>query len=188
MLAAAGGIDVTETSRQLPRHSEKAAASGKMRGFLLPPLTRRRIPPGPATLSKPRERRSGACPNTTALASLTSSMKSVRIYHNPRCSKSRATLALIQERELEPEVIDYLKTPPDEAALKALLDTLQLEPEQLVRKQEPLYRELELEGQGAGEIIRCMAEHPILIERPIVVCGGEARIGRPPERVLEILP
>ena len=115
-------------------------------------------------------------------------MKPIRIYHNPRCSKSRATLALLQERQLEPEVIEYLKTPPDETALRALLEALQLEPEQVIRNQDPLYRELELEGKASGELIRCMVEHPILIERPVVVCGGQARIGRPPERVLEIFP
>jgi len=114
---------------------------------------------------------------------------SVTIYHNPRCSKSRQTLALIEERGLTPKVVEYLKTPPDAKTLSDLLDKLGLEPRQLVRRQEAPYKELNLgdEALDREALIKAMVENPILIERPIVVAGGKARLGRPPETVLEIL-
>ena len=115
-------------------------------------------------------------------------MATISLYHNPSCSKSRTTLALLQERGHEPTVIEYLQTPLDEASLKAILSKLGMEPSELVRKTEPHYRELELEGKTGDDLIQAMLENPILIERPIVVYGDKARIGRPPERVLEILP
>ena len=113
----------------------------------------------------------------------------LRIYHNPRCSKSRETLELLRRRGLEPQVIEYLKEPPDERTLDQLLRQLDLEPRELMRQQEDLYTELGLDkGEHTrAELIRLMVEHPILIERPIVVCGQRARVGRPPQQVLEIL-
>ena len=114
---------------------------------------------------------------------------SPRIYHNPRCSKSRATLALLQQRGVEPEVVEYLKTPPDRETLTALLRQLGIGPRELLRKGEAEYRELNLSDPALSDdaLIAAMVEHPKLIERPIVVAGGQARVGRPPERVLEIL-
>lgn len=116
-------------------------------------------------------------------------MRDVIIYHNPRCSKSRATLALLRERGIEPEVVEYLKNPPDEHEMARILGMLELAPIELMRKGEDEYAELGLEEKkdDTGELIRQMRKHPILIERPIVVKGNQARIGRPPENVLEIL-
>lgn len=113
----------------------------------------------------------------------------LQIYHNPRCSKSRETLELLHRRGLEPEIIEYLKEPPDAQTLEQLLQQLGLEPRELMRQKEDLYTELGLhQGEHRRqELIRLMVEHPILIERPIVVCGDRARLGRPPEQVLEIL-
>lgn len=114
----------------------------------------------------------------------------VTIYHNPRCSKSRQTLALLRERGVDPEVIEYLKTPPDKATLESLLEALSIPASGLVRTGEPEYRELGLATAGTTEshLVDAMVEHPGLIQRPIVVCGGQARLGRPPEQVLEIIP
>ena len=114
---------------------------------------------------------------------------SVTIYHNPRCSKSRQTLALLNERGVEVEIVEYLKTPPDAATLGRLLDGLVLEPRDLMRKKEAPYAELGLYDPGLARaaLIAAMVENPILIERPIVVAGGRAALGRPPEAVLEIL-
>jgi arsenate reductase len=111
------------------------------------------------------------------------------IYHNPRCSKSRQTLALLEERGLSPRIVDYLKTPPSAAELKTILKKLGLRPRDLMRKGEPRYAELGLKDRDLNDdaLIRLMVANPILIERPIVVSGGKAAIGRPPESVLEIL-
>ncbi len=111
------------------------------------------------------------------------------IYHNPRCTKSRQTLELLRSKGIEPKVIEYLKAPPDEATIEKLLRLLGIEPIDLIRKGEEAYKTLGLEKKAGDRkaLVRAMAEHPILIERPIVVIGGKARIGRPPERVLEIL-
>jgi arsenate reductase (glutaredoxin) len=111
------------------------------------------------------------------------------IYHNPRCSKSRQTLALLEERGIGPRVVDYLKTPPSAAELKTILKKLRLRPRDLMRKGEPLYAELGLKDRDLDDdaLIALMVANPILIERPIVVSGGKAAIGRPPESVLEIL-
>ena len=113
----------------------------------------------------------------------------MQIYHHPRCSKSRQTLALLRERGVEPEVIEYLKTPPDEVALARLLAQLGLRPRDLVRTMEPEYKALGLDDPGLDDtaLIRAMVEHPKLIERPIVVQGKRAVLGRPPEKVLELL-
>ena len=111
----------------------------------------------------------------------------VTIYHNPRCSKSRQTLALLREQGIEPQVVEYLKTPPDAKTLAGLVNKLGLAPRELIRRKE--YRELGLpETDDPHELIRRMVEHPEIIERPIVVVGRAARLGRPPEQVLEILP
>jgi arsenate reductase len=116
-------------------------------------------------------------------------MGEVTIYHNPRCSKSRQTLALLNARGLSPHVIHYLDTPPSAATLERLLAMLKLRPRQLMRRQEAPYIELNLDDPsiGDGELIVAMASHPILIERPIVEANGRAAIGRPPENVLAIL-
>jgi arsenate reductase len=115
---------------------------------------------------------------------------SVRIYHNSRCSKSRGTLELLQARGLEPEVVNYLDTPPSVDELKALLRLLGMTPRQLLRTGEAEYKELRLDDPSMGEeaILQAMVAHPRLIERPIVVADGKAAIGRPPEAVLPILP
>ena len=114
----------------------------------------------------------------------------VLIYHNPRCSKSRQTLQLLRDRGIEPEIVEYLKTPPDAKTLKQLLQMLGLKPRELMRRKEAPYKELNLADESLGEedLIRAMVENPILIERPIVVVDGKrAALGRPPEQVLEIL-
>lgn len=110
------------------------------------------------------------------------------IYHNPRCSKSRQVLALLEERGIEPEIVEYLKTPPTRAELKALLAKLGLKPEQLVRTGEELYK-VKYRGRDLSDAqwLDALAENPILLERPIVVSGGRAVIGRPPEKVLELI-
>lgn len=112
------------------------------------------------------------------------------IYHNPRCSKSRQTLELLRLRGIEPQVIEYLENPPDAKTLREILSLLQLEPQALIRTKEPVYPTLELPPSEAGPEawIDLMVRHPILIERPIVVIGERACIGRPPENVLSILP
>lgn len=113
----------------------------------------------------------------------------VRIYHNPRCSKSRQTLALLEQHGHTPEVIEYLKTPLTAADLETLLTQLGMRPREILRKGEPAYKELGLSDTSLSDmaLITAMAAHPILIERPIVETGGKAAIGRPPESVLAIL-
>lgn len=114
---------------------------------------------------------------------------SVSIYHNPRCSKSRQTLALLEEKNVAPTVIEYLKTPPTKTELKQILKMLEINARELLRTKEKEYAELGLNNPDLSEdqIIDIMIEHPKLIERPIVVSGKQAAIGRPPEKVLEIL-
>ena len=114
-------------------------------------------------------------------------MSNVVIWHNPRCSKSRATLALLEQRGIEPEIIPYLQQPPDAAELRRVLDLLRLQPAALIRRGEQPYADLGLASASADELVAAMAEHPILIERPVVIHGDRAALGRPPERVLEIL-
>jgi arsenate reductase len=116
-------------------------------------------------------------------------MSEVTIYHNPRCSKSRQTLALLEERGIEPAIVNYLDTPPDAATLAALLAMLGLGPRGLMRKKEAPFEELGLADPSLGDdqLIAAMIANPILIERPIVVSGDRAAIGRPPEDVLNIL-
>jgi len=114
---------------------------------------------------------------------------SVTIYHNPRCSKSRQTLQLLNDKGIEPEIVEYLNTPPDAATLDDYLTKLGLEPRELMRRKEAPYAALNLadESLDRAALIAAMVENPILIERPIVVSGGKVALGRPPESVLEIL-
>lgn len=113
----------------------------------------------------------------------------IRILHNPRCSKSRATLALLQERGIDPEIVLYLENPPDASELQTILGQLGLSARDLMRKGEAEYREQGLADDSLTQqqLITAMAEHPRLIERPIVLANGRAAIGRPPESVLSIL-
>lgn len=113
----------------------------------------------------------------------------VKIYHNPRCSKSRQTLALLEQHGAEAEIVEYLNTPPSRADLVAILEMLGLEPRQLMRTGESIYKELGLDDESLSRdaLIDAMLRNPILIERPVVVHDGKAAIGRPPEHVLEIL-
>jgi len=113
----------------------------------------------------------------------------VTIYHNPRCSKSRQTLALIEEAGTKPTVVEYLKAPPTSKELDAILVKLGKEPRDLMRKKEAPYKDLGLsdDGKSRAALIKAMVENPILIERPIVLANGKAAIGRPPEDVLAIL-
>lgn len=116
--------------------------------------------------------------------------KTVKIYHNPRCSKSRETLNLLQSNGVEPEVVLYLETPADAATLRQLLTMLGMSSaRELMRRKEDLYSSLNLADEKLTEeaLIQAMVEHPKLMERPIVVANGQARIGRPPEQVLEII-
>lgn len=114
---------------------------------------------------------------------------SVTIYHNPRCTKSRQTLVLLEERGIKPQVIEYLQTPPSAKELDAILKMLDMAPRDLMRKQETPYGEQNLASpeKTRAQLIEAMIASPILIERPIVVSNGKAAIGRPPENVLEIL-
>ena len=113
----------------------------------------------------------------------------VTIYHNPACSTSRKTLALIRDAGIEPEVIEYLKTPPSRAELKRLIRAMGLQVRDVIRRKEALYGELGLDDPALSddELIAAMVEHPRLIERPIVKSDKGVRLGRPPETVSEIL-
>ncbi len=113
----------------------------------------------------------------------------VTIYHNPRCSKSRQTLALIEEKGITPKIVKYLETPPSAAELKRILKMLGLKARDIIRKGEEAYAELGLkDGEHTDdELLALMVKNPILIERPIVVSGDKAAIGRPPEAVLKIV-
>jgi arsenate reductase len=113
----------------------------------------------------------------------------IRIFHNPRCSKSRATLALLQERGLEPEITLYLESPPDADELQSILQMLGLTARELMRKGEAEFREQGLadESLTESELIAALVASPRLIERPIVLANGRAAIGRPPDAVLSIL-
>ena len=114
----------------------------------------------------------------------------VKIYHNPRCSKSRDTLSLLKSNGIEPEVVLYLETPPDAQTIRQLLKMLNMgSARDLMRQKEDLYKSLNLDDSRLteAELIQAMVENPKLIERPIVVANGKARIGRPPEDVLEIV-
>lgn len=113
----------------------------------------------------------------------------LKIFHNPRCSKSRATRQLLDDKGVSVEIVEYLKTPPSAAELDEILDLLNMEPRDLMRKQETPYTELNLadESLDRAALIQAMVDNPILIERPIVIKGNKAIIGRPPENVLELM-
>lgn len=113
----------------------------------------------------------------------------VTLYHNPRCSKSRQTLELLEQQGVTPAIVKYLETPPDVETLKALLDMLGLEPRQLMRQKETEYKEQGLDNPelSRDQLIQAMVDTPKLMERPLVVNNGKAAIGRPPEQVLAIL-
>lgn len=112
------------------------------------------------------------------------------IYHNPRCSKSRRALDILREQKIEPRVIEYLKTPPDAKTLRELLKKLGLKPRDILRDSEDGYAKLKLGDPKLSEedLIAAIAKHPILLQRPIIVRGDRAVIGRPPENVRELLP
>jgi arsenate reductase len=116
-------------------------------------------------------------------------MDEVVIYHNPRCSKSRETLALLTARGIRPRVVEYLEHPPSAAALKAFLKALGMKPRDLMRTKEPEYRELGLDDPALSDaaLVAAMVRTPKLIERPIVTRGTRVALGRPPENVLAIL-
>jgi len=113
----------------------------------------------------------------------------ITLYHNPRCSKSRQALELLRSRDVEPEIIEYLKTPPSAIELERILGLLAMEPRMLMRKKESVYSELALgdESLARHELIQAMIEHPILMERPIALSAERAALGRPPDKVLEVL-
>jgi arsenate reductase len=115
--------------------------------------------------------------------------ESVKIFHNPRCSKSRQTMEILKNEEVDVSVFEYLKTPPDSHELDNILKLLGLEPRELMRKQEKPYKENNLDNPELtrAQLIQAMVDNPILIERPIIIKGNRAMIGRPPEKVLEIL-
>jgi len=113
----------------------------------------------------------------------------VTLYHNPRCSKSRQTLQLLQDRGIEPEIIEYLKEPPTVETLEQILAMLGMEPRELMRKTEKIYLEQHLDNPELEhrELVMAMISNPILIERPIVIHKNKATLGRPPEKILEII-
>jgi arsenate reductase len=114
---------------------------------------------------------------------------SITIYHNPKCSKSRQTLKLLQEQGINPVTIEYLKNPPTVEKLKEILSLLGVSPRDLIRKKEDEYKELDLANSRLSDedLIGFMVKNPNLIERPIVLANGKAALGRPPEQVLYIL-
>ena len=113
----------------------------------------------------------------------------VRMYHNPKCSKSRETLTLLREHGVEPEIVEYLKQPPTAAEVVELIGKLKLDPHALLRTKEEPYKRLKLSPKSTeAQVAKAIASEPVLLERPIVVVGKRAAIGRPPENVLEILP
>jgi len=116
-------------------------------------------------------------------------MQKVTIWHNPRCSKSRETLVLLQQHHIEPVIVEYLKTPPSEAEIERALALLGLEPRQLMRDNEDEYRRAHADDPKLNrqQLVQLMHEHPVLIQRPVVFANDRARIGRPPDAVLEIL-
>ena len=113
----------------------------------------------------------------------------VTIFHNPRCSKSRGALEILRNEGIEPEVIEYLQTPPSAQELGRILEMLGIAPRDLIRKGEKEYKDLRLDDPKltSKHLVETMVKHPILIERPIVVKGRRAVVGRPPERVRELV-
>ncbi len=115
--------------------------------------------------------------------------EAITIYHNPRCSKSRQTLGLIEEKGIQPEIVLYLETPPSEKEIISILKKLGIAPRELLRKGEDAYKELGLKDDvhSDADLIQAMHKHPKLIERPIVIKGDKAVLGRPPENVKSFL-
>ena len=111
----------------------------------------------------------------------------VTIWHNPRCSKSRQTLQLLNDRGIEPEIVDYQKSPPDADEIKRVLALLSCKASDIIREGEKIYKEQNLANASESELLAAMGENPILIERRIVEANGKAALGRPPENVLAIL-
>lgn len=113
----------------------------------------------------------------------------VRIYLNPKCSKCRLSMQLLEDNGVEPEVVEYLSQPPTAAELNEILNLLALEPRELIRKHEAPYKALNLDDEKLSReaLVQAMVDNPILIERPIVINGNKAAIGRPPEKILDIL-
>ena len=112
---------------------------------------------------------------------------SVTIYHNPRCSKSRQTLAILEDKKVEHDVVEYLSSPPSQTELKRIIAMLGVKPAEIVRKKEAREAGLDLGSMSDAEIVDAMVATPIIIERPIVVAGDKAVMGRPPENVLSII-
>lgn len=115
--------------------------------------------------------------------------KNVRVFYNPKCSKCRLTMGILDDKGIDTTVVEYLKTPPNTAELNEILDLLGLEPRDLMRRHEAPYKDNNLGDPdlSRGRLIQAMIDNPILIERPIVINGDKATIGRPPEKVLDIL-
>lgn len=114
-------------------------------------------------------------------------MADLVIYHNPRCQKSRAAKQILDEKGVKYRVVEYLKNPPSEEELRTLLRKLGLSARDVVRRNEKLYKELDLQNASEDELIRTIVQHPILLERPIIVRGERAVLARPPEKVYDIL-
>ena len=115
-------------------------------------------------------------------------MNTVTLYHNPRCSKSRRALELLRSRNVEPEIIEYMKSPPTVCELERILKLLSMEPRELMPKKETVYKSLALDDENLDRHsqLQSMVEHPILIERPIAVANGRAALGRPPEQIFSM--
>lgn len=135
--------------------------------------------PGVSTCHEASRRTSCGLGSETAVA--------LKIYHNPRCSKSREALALLEGEGLSPQVIEYLKAPPSQAELKRILKALDIPARDLVRKKEAAEAKIDPDALSEAELIAAMVKHPQIIERPIVVNGDKAAVGRPPGRVLDIV-
>lgn len=116
-------------------------------------------------------------------------MADMTLWHNARCSKSREALALLREHGIEPTIVDYLRTPPSAGELDRVLTLLGLEPRELIRDNEPVWKDVGLDDPTLDReaLIAAMVEYPILIQRPIAIRGNRAVLGRPPERVLDLL-
>jgi arsenate reductase len=113
----------------------------------------------------------------------------VQIFYNPKCSKCRQTMDILKNKGITSSIVEYLKTPPDKAELSHVLDMLGLEPRDLMRKHEAPYKQNDLDNPNLSreQLIMAMIDNPVLIERPIIISGNKATIGRPPEKVLDIL-
>lgn len=115
-------------------------------------------------------------------------MQEITIWHNPKCSKSREAMEIVQDNKCETKVVKYLEESPDKNQIKTLLKMLGISPRELMRTKEDIYKELNLENEKSDEaLIEAMAKHPKLIERPIIIKGNKAIIGRPTERIAEFL-